>query len=244
MTGSRLIGIVIALVAIGAVAYFLFPGIRAKIDSTYDKYGGWNEEARKKDPVGFIDYSVGKLDANITKFEGLRSDMRTSRGTLEKMKADNESKIQFNTNKLAEFKAAFKTATETNKWPVDIAGRKYDEKDLRSQVEVFLGEKDTFANVAKQLDQACKDIELKERDINNRITESKSQLGTLKMQREIVKANALSGESEKILAKVQEVIIANDAATAPVVVRTTDEMMKEAKATVQATPKADDFLKS
>jgi hypothetical protein len=239
-----LIGIVAAVVAIGAVAYFVFPGIRAKIDSTYEKHAGWTPEARKKDPVGFIDYSVSKLETNIAKFESLRTDVRTGKSKLEKEKAENESKLKFNTNLLAEMKTAFKTASESGKWPVEIAGRKYDEKDLRRQVEVFLGENETFASVSRQLDQACKDIEAKEDEVNNRITESKSKLSMLKTQREIVKANALTADSEKLLAEVNDVLIQNEAASTPVVVRTTDEMRREAAKSAPSTPKADDFLKS
>jgi hypothetical protein len=244
MTGSRLIGIVVAVAAIGAVAYFVFPGIRATIDDAYDKHAGWTPEARKKDPVGFINHSIEKLDANIAKFEDIRIEVRTGKANLEKMKGENEQKIKFNSNQLAEFKAAFKTASDANKWPVDVAGRKYSENELRSQVELFLSEKETFANVATQLEQSCKSMESKEFELVNRITDSKSKLALLKTQKEIVRANELTAESEKLLAEVNDVLVRNEAVNEPEKIRTTEEMMKEAKAATKATPKADEFLKS
>ena len=82
MTGSRLIGIVAAIVAIGAVAYFVFPGVRTKMDEFHDKHMGWgNPEARKKDPVGFIDYSIKKLEDNSDAQTSLK--IGGSRGDIE-----------------------------------------------------------------------------------------------------------------------------------------------------------------
>ena len=132
MTGSRLIGLVVAILAIGGVAYFVIPGFRAKADDMWDKHAGWNEEARRKDPVGFIEYSVKKLEDNIGKFDSIRTDLRTGKGNVEKMKQENQAKQAFNENQLAEFKAAYKTAKASNRWPVTIAGRNYSEAELKS----------------------------------------------------------------------------------------------------------------
>jgi prefoldin subunit 5 len=245
MTGSRLIGIVVALAVLIGAAYFIFPGFRAKADALYEKHAGWNEEARRKDPAGFIRHSVETLDANIAKFETIKTDVRTGKATVEKLKTENEQRLAFNTKNLGEFKVAYKTAKESSKWPVDIAGRKYSEPELKSQVELLLSEKATFESVASQLDQSCKDLEAKEFELQNRITESRSKLSMLKNQEQMVKANALTAESEKLLAEVNDVLIRNDAMNAPVTVRTTEELMKEAKSSaVKATPKADDFLNS
>ena len=109
---------------------------------------------------------------------------------------------------------------------------------------MLLSEKSTFENVATQLDRSCKDLETKEIELQNRITESRSKLSVLKSQEQMVKANSLTAESEKLLAEVNDVLIRNDAINAPVTVRTTEELMKEAKSAVKATPKADDFLNS
>lgn len=244
MTGGRLIGLVLAVAAIGAVAYFVFPGFRAKVDDIVEKHGGWNEEARRKDPVGFVNYSIKKLDENIAKFEGIRVDVREGKNKLDKMKAENEMKIRFNANNLNEFKVAYKSATDGGKWPVNVAGKGYTEAELKSQVELALSEKATFANVGAQLEKGCKDLEAKEFELVNRITESKANLSALKTQGEILKANKLTAETEKMMSEVQEVLARNDAVNSEVKIRTTEELMKDAKQAAKATPKADEFLKS
>jgi hypothetical protein len=239
-----LIGIVVAILAIGAVAYFVFPSFRAKADALYEKHGGWSDEARRKDPVGFIKHSIDKLEANIAKFDLIKAEVRGGKATLEKMKQETQAKQTFAENQLAEFKTAFKNAKATNAWPVAIAGRKYSEAELKSQVELTLSEKATFDGVLGRLEQNVKDFEAKEAEVVNRITESKSKLGWLKTEVEIVKLNKLSAETEKMMDQVNDVLIANDAVKSEVVVRTTDELMKDAKAAVKATPKADEFLNS
>jgi hypothetical protein len=244
MTGSRLIGLVVAIAVIGGAAYFLIPGFRAKADTLWDKHGGWNEEARRKDPVGFIKHSIDQLEANIDKFDVIKAEVRGGKATLEKMKLETQAKQTFAENQLAEFKAAFKTAKASNAWPVAIAGRNYSEAELKSQVELTLSEKATFEGVLTRLAQNLKDFEAKEFEVVNRITESKSKLGWLKTEVEIVKLNKLSAETEKMMTQVNEVLVANDAVKSEVTVRTTDELMKDAKAAVKATPKADEFLNS
>jgi phage shock protein A len=244
MTGSRLIGLVLAVAALGAVAYFVFPQFRTKVDDAIAKHGGWDEASRRKDPVGFVNYSIKKLEDNIAKFDNSRIDIREGKNKLDKMKAENEQKIKFNANNLNEFKAAYKSATEGGKWPVSVAGRSYTEAELKSQVELALSEKATFANVAGQLEKGCKDLEAKEFELVNRITESKSNLSALRTQAEILKANKLTAETEKMMSEVQEVLARNDAVNAEVKIRTTEELMKDAASAAKATPKADEFLKS
>jgi hypothetical protein len=244
MTGSRLIGLVVAVVVIGGAAYFLIPGFRAKADEMWAKHGGWNEEARKKDPVGFIRHSIAKLDENISKFESIRVDLRTGKNKLEKMGQENAAKQTFAENQLAAFKAAYKGAKESGTWPVSIAGKSYSEAELKSQVELLLSEKATFANVGEQISRGAKDLEAKEFELVSRITESKSKLNLLKTQEQLVQANKLTAETEKMLAEVNDVLERNEAINTGVSVRTTEELMKEAKAAAKATPKADDFLNS
>jgi hypothetical protein len=244
MTGSRLLGLVFAILLIGGAAYYFIPGFRAKVHEKWDKHGGWTDEARRDDPVGFIKHSIETLQANIDKFDNIRIDLRTGKSTLEKAAQENDAKLRFAENQLVEFKNAYKTAKESGKWPVSIAGRPYSEAELKSQVELMLSEKATFTNVAGDLTTNIKDIEGKEFELVNRITDSKAKLSQLKTQEQIVKANKLTAESEKILAEVNDVLVRNDAVNTKVAIRTTEEIMKDAKAEKKSTPKADDFLNS
>lgn len=244
MTGSRLIGLVVAVVAIGAVAYFVFPGVRAKADALYEKHAGWNDEARRKDPVGFIDYSIKKLGENIGKFDSVKADLATAKGNLDEMKRSNQEKMAFADKNLGEFKSAFQTANGGKGWPVSMAGRSYGEAELKSQVELLLSQKTGYENALTQIDEGLKRAESKQFELVARINESKSKLEILKTQKELVKINQLNDATETMMKEVNEVLVRNDAMQSSSPVRTAEELMKDSKVSAKATPKADEFLKS
>jgi phage shock protein A len=246
MTGSRLIGLVVAVVVIVGGAYFLFPGIRAKIDDVYDKNAGWTDAARKKDPVGFIEYSIGKLDENIGKFDTVKVDLVAAKAKLEDMRRTNQEKHAFAEKQLGLMKTAYQDAKGGKGWPVTMAGKSYSEPELKSQVELLLAQKAGYEATLTQIDQGIKTAEQKQFELVVRINESKSKLELLKTQKELVKINQLNASTEKMMAEVNDVLIRNEAAEAGVNVRTVEELMKDAskEATARATPKADDFLNS
>jgi hypothetical protein len=248
MTGSRLIGIVVAIAVLVGAAYFIFPGFRAKANELYDKHAGWNEEARRKDPVGFIDYSIGKLEANLTKFGEIRTELRSALEEIQGIRQKNAAYVAFAEKELGIIKAAYKEAVGGKGWPVTLAGKSYNtESDLKQQVEVFLKQKASYESSVAQLDGTIKNLEAKQSDIVVRITETKSNLDLLKNQRAIVKADTLTAETEKMMASVNEVIRLNEDAAAGISVRTIEEYKKDAArepAANVATPKADEFLKS
>jgi hypothetical protein len=246
MTGSRIIGIVVALAAIGALVYWLSPSLRAKADKYYDEKFGWTAEARRKNPVGFIDYSIGKLDSNLTKFGEIRNELRGALDEIQGIRRKNAANVAFADKELGSFKDAYKDAVGGKGWPVTLAGQSYSESDLKQQVEVFLKQKASFEASVTQLDGTIKNLESKQSDIVVRITETKTNLDLLKNQRAIVRADSLTAETEKMMASVNEVIRLNDDAAAGISVRTIEEYKKDAarEPTAVATPKADEFLKS
>lgn len=243
--GNKL-GWVGGIVVVGIAAYFLMPGFRTKVDSTYDKHFGWNAEARRKDPVGFMEYSITRLGENIAKFEQARGDLRVAQAKLEDMKRDNSGKLAFAEKQLVEFKTAYKGATGDKGWPVSVAGRAYTEGELKSQVTMLLSQKGSFEKVVKQIEASLQTAEKKSHELVNRIGESKSKLSILETQKELVKVGQVTAESEKILSEVNDVLIANEALAEKTSVRTVEEMMRDAgeAASSVSNPDTEAFLNS
>lgn len=246
MTGSRLIGLAVAIVVIGGAAYFMFPGLRAKADAYMDKNAGWNEAARKNDPVGFIEHSIKKLDENIGKFDTVKSDLAIAKNKLEEMRRTNQEKQAFAESNLTSFKTAFQESKNGKGWPIPMAGKSYTEPEFKSQVELLLAQKNGYETTLIQINEALKLAEAKHFDLITRINESKSKLEILKTQKELVKINQLNAATEKMMAEVNDVLVRNEAAQSGQVVRTVEELIKDASkdAAARATPKADDFLNS
>lgn len=232
---GRTLQLLIAVIALAAGAYFLLPGFRAKVDSQLDKVGGWNEEARRHDPVGFIDFSIAKLETNIGKFNEVKGSLAVAKAKLAKLHEDNQSKLAFAGKQLDEFKAAFKKATGSapeagSGWPIEIAGKSYGEADLKQQVNLLLNQRGSFESVLKQTQSGLDATTKREMEIVGRVTESKAKLDLLKTQRELVKVAKLTADTEKLMGEVHDVLVENEALSAENPVRTVEELMKQAEA--------------
>ncbi len=228
MTGNRIFGAVFAVAVLGAIAYFALPGFRTKVDKTYDKHFGWNAEARRSDPVGFIEYSIEKLTANIDKFTEARSNLQLQQAKLADMKRENDGKVAFAEKQLEAFKGAYQVAGAGKGWPASVAGKSYSEADLKSQVKVLLSQKAGYQGIVTQLDAGIATSDKRVMELMNHINDSKAKLSLLKAQKELVKANQLTAETEKLLTEVNDILIANEAPAQKSPVRTVEEMMKDA----------------
>jgi hypothetical protein len=243
---SKIIGWVVTLVVVAAAAYFLIPGFRTKVDDAIDGARSWDAEDRRKRPVQFIEYSEKRLEQNIGKFEDSLADLRLSQKTLERMGSENANKLQFTAKHLDEFKSAYVSANGAGKWPVSVAGASYTEADLKQQVGILLSQKKGFESVAKQVEQSSAAVDRHVRELATRIADSKAKLGMLGAQKQLVKANQLTKETEKILDDVNEVLVLNDAFAEKSPVRTAEELIKDIQASSAPGASADveEFLKS
>jgi hypothetical protein len=243
MGGNRLISLLVILLLAGVGAYFFSPWFRTKVDDTIKNMKAWDADARRKDPVGFIDYAMKQLGSNVDKFDAVRADLRVATVKLDKMKQENLAKQKFADGQLEAFKTAYKAAKDGNAWPATVGGRPYKEAELKSQVSVLLSERGGFEGILKQVDVSLTNAERKNNELLNRINESKAKLSILGAQRELVKVNQLSAESEKLLNEVQDVLVQNEALAEKPVVRTVEELMRDAGETAGASnPNVDAFL--
>jgi DNA repair exonuclease SbcCD ATPase subunit len=239
---NKIVGIIIAVVVIGAAAYFLLPGFKSKVDSTYDKHFGWTPEARKKDPVGFIDHSIQKLGENIAKFEEARTGLRVQQGKLEDLKKSNSEKIAFAEKLLAQLKNAYKDATGGKGWPITVGGKSYSEDDLKTQVSMSLAEKTGYEKIVAQTETGMTVAEKRMRELVTRISESKSKRSLLEAQRALVEVNKLSADTEKLLADVNDVLVENEAALESSGPQTIEELMKAEGSAAVVNPDTEKFL--
>ncbi len=221
--------LVLIVLAAGVAAYFVLPGFRTKVDSKIEEIGGWNDAARKQDPVGFIDYSIGKLEDNIAKFGSVKGDLALAKAKLQKLHDDNTAKLSFAGRQLGELKSAFKEASAGKGWPVELAGQSYDEGQLKQQVSLLLSQKGAFESVLKQTAAGLETTTRREAEIVGRVSESKAKLDLLRTQKELVKVNQLTADTERLLGEVHDVLVQNEAMTAENPVRTVEELMKQAE---------------
>ncbi len=226
---GRALGLVLLVIAVGVGAYLWLPGFATKVDDKIEKLGGWNEEARRHDPVKFIDYSITKLTDNVAKFGEVKGSLALAKAKLQKLHDDYQGKLSFAGKELDNFKTAFKEASGGKGWPTTIAGRAYSEAELKAQVNSMLNERAAFENVLKQTLGGLETTGKREMELGAQIVASKAKLTLLKAQKELVKVNQLTAETETLLGQVNDVLVENEALQAENPVRTVEELMKQAE---------------
>jgi len=74
----------IIFVVVVAGAYFAWnnlPGLRDKVTQAANKYGGWTEEARKNDPVGYIEHAIKELDKDVVDFTAASAKLKEAQAS-------------------------------------------------------------------------------------------------------------------------------------------------------------------
>ncbi|MFT5732336.1 MAG: phage shock protein A [Planctomycetota bacterium] len=202
--------IIFVVVVAGAfLAWNNLPGLRDKVTKTANEYGGWTEEARKGDPVGFIEHAISELEGDITEFKETQT-------ALVATKKENEDKLEEYRDEQADaktfasaIKEQFKTAEETQGWPITLAGKKYQRTDAITLVNSLLAtDRDAGALMAKY-EQVITMIDAKSIELRSRIDQSEFNVKELAAQKQLVKADSLSAEADSLLAKVNDLVEGN-----------------------------------
>ncbi len=201
--------ITVAVVLLSWLAWTQLPGLRTKVSGTVDEYGGWTEEARRDDPVGFLTYAEQKLGSDIESF-------RKSREALAATKANAEAELQRNAGLLTvaeelatQFREQFKLAESAGAWPIQVAGASYEREALIEQVTSILVERDTYARVIDTYTDVVTSAEAQRKELRSRIQSSEATLVELRAQKELVRVNKLTADADALLAQVDTLINGN-----------------------------------
>ena len=84
VTPKNVINWVISLGIIAGLVYFFAPGLWFKGEKFYNAKMGWNAEARKADPVGFLKFTKESLTAALGNIESNLKDLDVQASRLRK----------------------------------------------------------------------------------------------------------------------------------------------------------------
>lgn len=202
--------IIFAVVVLGGyLAWNNLPGLRDQVTKAANKYGGWTEEARKNDPVGFIEHATEQLQKDIEGFEEAKAALVSSKKKSE-AKVEEYRDEQADAKNLANaIKEQFKTAEESGSWPITIGGDTYERAQAINLVNnLLMTQKNAGARMA-DYEKVLATIDAKSADLTARISESKFNVEKLESQKELVKVDNLSAEADALLAKVNDLVEGN-----------------------------------
>lgn len=201
--------IALAVVVVGWFAWTKLPGLRTKVSGKVDEYGGWTEEARRDDPVGFLTFAEEKLTSDIEAFRRSRETLAATRAGAEAEKAKNERLLAAADELSETFRAAFRAAETAGDWPAEVQGASYTREQLVEQVESILGERATYARVVDIYADVIVSADEQRKELRDRIQSSEATLIELRAQKELVRVDKLTAESDELLAQVEALISGN-----------------------------------
>ncbi len=220
----KFLAILIVLGVAGLVVVEFFPGLREQGKQLYRKYGGWNQEARQADPVGFIEYAIDELEKDLTTLQETRTRLGNVLHDLEK-KQRRTQKRRDNAEQLAEqFRAAYQRAEEGGGYPVKVSGQAYDRNQLKDQVRLILLQREQYSRLLKELEKAKSRATDRRRHLGLRISKTKASLSTLPAQREVARLKEISDHTESLLNQVDSVMTSNEEVLEHSPVRTVEEL--------------------
>jgi chromosome segregation ATPase len=215
--------VVVAVVAIAAAAFS--PALRAKISSHWANLSGWTEEARRADPAGFAQYASGKLQHDVEIMEGSRRKLSVEIGDLAGKLRSQEAFHDQARQLSEEFRAKYQQAVADGSFPIQVHSAAYTQAQVKAQVSMILAEISGHESAIARLEKVKKQAETQLEAITVRINGCESQLAALAVQQEMLRAEQLSEEGERLLAQVDQLLDDNSRALADNPVRTVRELM-------------------
>jgi len=238
----KILKAILILAVLAAIAFAVWkymPGVRTKVESTVDRYGGWTEEARREDPVGFLEHAEGKMSADLDAFKQAKRDLADARSRAQEELEKTEGLRDAAASHSLDFRGAYRAAASGDAFPVQVAGASYSRDDLVSQVRLLLLQQGNYAEVANSYHAVLDTVDERENDLEKRILGTKAALTNLAAQKELVRIQKLTEETDELMRQVQELLGQNSEVLEELdsPVRTVEELLRSGGG--RATPVAD-----
>lgn len=195
------------LLAGGAAAWYFW-------DTVEDKYEEvrWSETMRREDPLGYIDFALGKLDANKAQFGKVRANLAAAKEEAEKRRDEFTTKHATALELAGEQKAAYQAAEMGGGYPIAFLGKDYTKEQFVNQVTLTLTERDALDQGIDDLTDAIARIETSRTELAERVTKIDASRVQLQTKRAVVEVQQLTQEIEDLLANVDELLVEDQTA--------------------------------
>lgn len=236
---SRLVIVIVLLVVLAVLAWKFMPGVRQKAVDVYREHGGWTEEARRADPVGFIEYAEGELQDDLAALEQTRVRITEARKTLASELDKHRSLLKEAEQLAATFREAYRQAETGPGYPVRVSGRDYGKDELIRQVRLILLQRESYEQIIDDMEAAAENLTSKKEQLVTQITATKAALSSLPAKKEIARVNELTGRTREIFQQANELIGKNRDVLAESPVRTVEELSQRGKEGAATAPQGE-----
>jgi chromosome segregation ATPase len=197
---------ILLVVLVGVLVWRNSPGLRTRAQAAVGDYAGWTEEARRKEPVAFIEYAERQLGEDLAAYAETKTELQAARDFNQAELERAQELVAAAGTLLPAFKQAYRQAEGAAAYPIAVLGKEYSRDALIDQVEQALAEKATQESVIPSYQLVVDKAGAKLQEIDRRIADIKSKLVQLKAQKQVVQVDQLTAESDALLAKVYDLL--------------------------------------
>lgn len=199
--------VIIALVAVGGfLAWNYIPGLRTAAANAKDKLTSWSEEDRKNDPVGYINYAKGKLNDNISKYEGMLKELANLE-TENKTKRDEFARTEKGAvDLLNEAKERFVAAEAAGEWPITVFEGSYTKDQFLQQVETWMADRTNATRQLQAYEANLTTLEESRGALRGRVQDLQQAIADLDTKEATLKVAALTEADTQLLAQVDDLL--------------------------------------
>jgi chromosome segregation ATPase len=217
---------VLAVLVLAAVGLLIWraPGCRQRAAQVYEEYGGWTQEARQADPVGFIEYAEQQLNEHLDRLSETRRRLAEAESSLADS-LEHNAQLREKAAELADaFRAAYREAEAGGGYPVEVRGAEYTREELLEQVRLILLQRRNYEDVIEDLRETRTLAQARREQLAAQVSSTRAALSTLPSKKEIARVNQLTNRTEELLGQVNELIGENEEVLQESPVRTVEQL--------------------
>ncbi len=232
---SKLVVAIVVVIVVGVLAWRFMPGLRQKAVDVYRQHGGWTEEARRADPVGFIEYAERELKGDLADLKATRTRLSEARDDLAAELQKHRSLLEKAEELAATFREAYRRAEAGGGYPVSVSGQDYAKGELIEQVRLILLQRRNYSEIIDDMVAAAEKAASKQQQLVTQVTATKAALSALPAKKEIARVNELTGRTRQLFQQANEAISQNQEVLAESPVRTVEELSRKGVGEATAT---------
>ena len=222
---SRLITGLLVLLIVGSLLWRRLPALRRKARAAYQRHGGWTEEARRDDPVGFLEHAEQVLADDLSRMTDTRRNLDLAQTGMAAELAKQQGLHAASVELATRFRTAYREAGAADAFPVKVAGTPYSEQDLVEQVRLVLLQQTNYSEIITELERAAVAATEHRQELLGQTSATKAALASLPARLEIARAKQLTEKTSALIREVNSLLDRNETVLSDSPVRTVEELI-------------------
>lgn len=208
---STLIGIIVAVLLLGGVAYYLSDPFSTRVKKAYSQFAEWTPENIAKDPEGYLDFCEQQTKKALEDLKADKVRWAQSRSALESMRDGAAQQVSAGEAALKQLVPAFKAATTSESTePVQITWRdkKLTKAEASRQIMTLDREVERQKKIRDNAVAGLRKLEVEGNKLADLEDKAKAHLQEIATNRQMLAVNKLTDNIKTQLVNMQAALSA------------------------------------